>query len=140
MAKEFGDNVEVIDPEEVLLGGPGTRGRSGATSTLISRGGPRCRISPLQRRGPRLSARYWSFLPWRRNHRRRRNLNRKINYTDEGELPVPRETNKKKTGLRWRRKDPRKFKFVDDDMICSKISIDSEDRKEVSGGRKGGEG
>ena len=52
-------------------------------------------------------------------------MNKKINYTDEEELTVPEEENKKKTGLRLKKKKPRKFKYVDDGMICSKINMDS---------------
>ena len=50
------------------------------------RGRLRCRDIPIRERGPRLSVRDWSFLPWRRNRRRRRNLNRKISYSDEEEM------------------------------------------------------
>ena len=91
------------------------------------RGRPVVRESPVRRRGPRLTARDWSFLPGRRNRRRRRNLNKKINYTDEGELTVCQEVNKKKTGLRWKSKKPRNLKFVDDGMILAKINMDSAD-------------
>ena len=52
-------------------------------------------------------------------------MNKKINYTDEGEVTIPEEKNKKKTGLRWKKKKPKKFKYVDDGMICSKINMDS---------------
>ena len=92
----YEESADVITPEEELLG---PLGHDRLTFTPRVQGRPRCRISPLQARGPRLSARDWSFLPWRRNRRRRRNLNRKINYTDEGEITVPEEENKK-TGLR----------------------------------------
>ena len=95
-------------------------------STPISTGRGRMPIreSPLRPRGPRLTARDWSFMQGGRNRRRRRNLQRKINYSDEGEISVAPELNKK-TGLRWRAVDPRKLKFVDDFMILSKINMDS---------------
>ena len=96
------------------------------TSTpVVARGRPRTRISPVRSRGPRLSARDWSYMPGRRNRRRRRNLQKKILYSDEGEISVPEEHNKKKTGLRWRRKGPRSLKFVDDSMLVSKVNMDS---------------
>ena len=44
----------------------------------LERGRPECRDSPLRTRGPRLTARDWSYMPGRRNVRRRRNLRRKI--------------------------------------------------------------
>ena len=86
---------------------------------------PRHRESPIHLGGPRLTARDWSFLPWRRNRRRRRNLQKKISYSDEGETTVPVELNKKKTGLCWTAKKPRSLKFVDDGMILAKINMDS---------------
>lgn len=89
------------------------------------RGRPAERLSPVHRRGPRLTTRDWSFMPGQRNLRRRRNLKRKISYSDEGEVSVPLETNKKKTGLRWRQKSPRSLKFVDDSMLVSKVNMDS---------------
>ena len=48
-----------------------------------------------------------------------------VTYSDEGEMTIPEETNKRATGLRWRVKRPRKLKFVDDGMILSKINMDS---------------
>ena len=75
-------------------------------------------------RGPRLTARDWSFMPGRQNRRRRRNLARKIVYSDEGEMDVEPEKNKKATGLRWRARKSRKLKYVDDGMIVSKINMD----------------
>ena len=78
-------------------------------------------------RGPRLTD--WSFLPGRRNRRRNRrrsrNLQKKINYTDEGDVLVPVEINRKKTGLRWKQKRPRSLKYVDDNMMMTKVCIDS---------------
>ena len=64
-------------------------------------------------------------MPGRRNRRRRRNLLRRINYTDEGEVSIVPEVNKKKTGLRWKAISPRKLKFVNDGMILSKMNMDS---------------
>ena len=99
-----------------------------ATSTPITalgdRGRARIRESPI-RRGPRLSVRDWSFMPGRRNRRRRRNLRKRISYSDEGECTVPLELNKKATGLRWKAKRARKFKYVDDGMIVTKVNMDS---------------
>ena len=40
-------------------------------------------------------------------------------------MTVIPETNKKETGLRWKDKDPRTLKFVDDGMMLSKINIES---------------
>ena len=56
------------------------------TPVAGTRGRPHLRNSPVRARGPRLTARDWSYLPGRRNRRRRRNLNRKISYLDEGEI------------------------------------------------------
>ena len=64
-------------------------------------------------------------MPGRRNRRRRRNLQRKINYSDEDIVDVPVEVNKKATGFRWRARPARKFKFVDDGMIVTKNNMDS---------------
>ena len=64
-------------------------------------------------------------MPGRRNARRRRNLQRRINYTEEGEQLVIKEANKKATGLRWKAWDPVTLKFVDDGMMMSKINMDS---------------
>ena len=72
-----------------------------------------------------MTARDWSYMPGRRNRRRRRNLQRRINYSDEGEVTVPVELNKKKTGLRWKVRPPRTLKFVDDGMTLSKANMDS---------------
>ena len=63
-------------------------------------------------------------MPGRRN-RRRRNLCKRINYSDEGEMTIPEEVNKKKTGLRWKRRDARTLKFVDDSMSITKVNMDS---------------
>ena len=82
-----------------------------------------------------MSNRDWSFMPGRRNRRRRRNLQNRINYTDEGEVTIAAEVNKKRTGLRWQAKKPRKLKFVDDGMIMSKICMDSADPDGTLGGR-----
>ena len=78
------------------------------TSTPIrrGRGRPRFRQSPVRERGPRLTVRDWSFMPGRRNCRRGRNLKNRISHSDEGEMIVHPEMNKKKTGLRWRATDP----------------------------------
>ena len=96
------------------------------TSTPVrNRGRPVLRQSPLRQRGPRLTNRDWSYMPGRRNRRRRRNLQNRINYTDEGELSVPEEINKKKTGLRWKPRKPRNLKYVDDGMTISKMNMDS---------------
>ena len=40
---------------------------------------------------------------------------------------VEAEVNKKRTGLRWKAKPPRKLKFVDDGLILSKVNMDSAD-------------
>ena len=63
-------------------------------------------------------------MPGRRNRRRRRNLARRISYSDEGEMTVPVKTNKKKMGLRWKARPPRTFKFVDDGMTLSKANME----------------
>ena len=52
-------------------------------------------------------------MPGCRNQRRRRNLRRRISYSDEGEVTVIPENNKKKTGLRWKAFDPVTLKFVE---------------------------
>ena len=62
-------------------------------------------------------------MPGRRN-RRRRNLNRRISYSDEGEVTIQPEINKKKTGLGWKARRPRSFKFVDDGMMVTKVNMD----------------
>ena len=64
-------------------------------------------------------------MPGRKNRRRRRNLKKRISYSDEGEQTVPEEPNKKATGLRWKKKKARKFKFVDDGMIVTKANMDN---------------
>ena len=76
-------------------------------------------------RGPRLTNRDWSFLPGRSNRRRRRNLQQRINYTDVGEVLFAPEVNHRATGLCWRAKDARKFKYVDDGLIACKINMRS---------------
>ena len=60
-------------------------GQGVQTSTpIVGRvGRPRIRDSPLRPRGPRLTARDWSFMPGRRNRRRRRNLQRTERESDE---------------------------------------------------------
>ena len=83
-----------------------------------ARGRPRFRDSPMRCRGPPLMVRDWSYMPGRRNRRRRRNL--KKSYSDEGEVMVPTEQNRKKTGLRWKSRPPLTLKFVDDGMLISK--------------------
>ena len=40
-------------------------------------------------------------------------------------MDVEPEKNKKKTGLRWRAREPRKLKYVEDGMIVSRINMDS---------------
>ena len=75
-----------------------------AAPTLIStpvapghvRGRPRERHSPIRRRGPRLTNRDWSFMPGRRNRRRRRDLMRRILYSDEGEVSIEEEKKQEK--------------------------------------------
>ena len=64
-------------------------------------------------------------MPGRRNRRRRRNLQRRISYSDEGELTLVPEINRKKTGLRWKAEDSDTFKFVDDGVIVTKANMDS---------------
>ena len=96
-----------------------------STPVAASRGRPTVRESPVCPRGPRLTVRDWSFMPGRRNRRRRRNLMKLISYSDEGEVSVQPEVNKKKTGLRWRALRPAKLKFVDDGIILSKMNMDS---------------
>ena len=61
-------------------------------------------------------------------------MNRKINYLDEGELTVVPEVNRKRTGLRWKARKPRKLKFVDDGLLLSKINMDSGDVQTWSDG------
>ena len=123
------------DPPGVLEGGPTLGSPSSGsdahstlnlTSTpLLGRGRPRLRESPLHSRGPRLTNRDWSFMPGRSNRRRRRNLQRRVNYSDEGEGLIAPEVNKKATGLRWRARDARKLKYVDDGVIACKINMQS---------------
>ena len=50
---------------------------------------------------------------------------RRINYSDEGEVTVLPEINKKRTGLRWKAVDPRSLKYVDDSIALTKICLDS---------------
>ena len=38
---------------------------------------------------------------------------------------IPDELDRKKTGLRWKKMKPKKYKFVDDGMIVSKINMDT---------------
>ena len=40
-------------------------------------------------------------------------------------MSVEEEVNKKRTGLRWKARRPRKLKYVDDGMLLSKINMDS---------------
>ena len=40
-------------------------------------------------------------------------------------MTISPEKNKKKTGLRWKAKDPRSLKYVDDNLMASKINMDS---------------
>ena len=83
-----------------------------------------------------MTVRDWSFMPGRRNRKRRRNLARRINYSDEGELTIGQEVNRKATGLRWRARRPRALKFVDDGMTLCKVNMDAGQLNgSVSGGR-----
>ena len=72
-------------------------------------------------------------MPGRRNRRRRRNLRNRVNYTDEGEVTIIPEINKKRTGLRWKSVDPKTFKFVDDGMMLTKLCMDSAAQSHVGG-------
>ena len=135
----FGGNDPLVDDWECLEWSPTPEGLrslvvhdSPAGPIMVStpaadkdRGRPRIRESPVRARGPRLTARDWSYMPGRRNRRRRRNLAKRINYTDEGEVTISPEKNKKKTGLRWKAKEPRSLKYVDDNLMASKINMDS---------------
>ena len=126
----FGDSAPVLSVTDKFLSGadPETPDQDctlTSTPSRPSRGRPTFRQSPISARGPRLMVKDWSFMPGRRNARRRRNLNRKINYTDEGEVTLVPEKNKNKTGLRWQHVDPLTLKFVDDSMILSKVNMDS---------------
>ena len=89
--------------------------------------------SPVRANGPRLGQRDWSYLPGERNVRRGA-MQRRIEYSDEGELSIVAETNKKRTGLRWKSKQPASLKFVDDNVIVSKTNMDS--AEQVPGGRE----
>ena len=53
------------------------------------------------------------------------NPKKRIVYSSKDELPVPVEENWKKTGLRWKQRPPRKYKYVDDGMIVCKLNMDS---------------
>ena len=108
----------------------------GWTSTPTTRRGrPTFRESPLRPRGPRMTARDWSFMPGRRNRRRRRNLQRRISYSDEGEVSVAPEVNLRATGLRWKARKARKLKFVDDGLIVTKINMRSGTERREGGNR-----
>ena len=72
---------------------------------------PSCGESPVRAVGPVLGKRDWSFLPGDQNIGRGRD--QRIVYSDEGEQSIVEETNKRKTGLRWRAVDPSNLKFVD---------------------------
>ena len=105
-----------------------------STPVAERRGRPVWRETPVRRGGPRLREVDRSINPGRPDRRRkRRNLNRRIIYSSEEELAVPEEVDKKKTGLRWKTKRPRKFKFVDDGMIVSKINMETGQRVTVAG-------
>ena len=106
-----------------------------STPVQQMRGRTRFRESPVRARGPRLTARDWSYLPGRRNQRCRRNLNQKISYSDEGEVSIAEEKNRKKTGLRWKTRRPRNLKYVDDSMLLAEINMDSADHIGVVDGR-----
>ena len=97
------------------------------SSPCLHRGRPTWRMSPVHKAGPRLRKRSErSRNPGRPDRRRkRRNLNRRIVYSSEEEVEISPEKNKKKTGLRWKMKKPKKFKYVDDGMIVTKINMDS---------------
>ena len=111
-----------------LLAAPFMRGEEAVESTpkreRTSR--PVSRISPIARGGPRLRDPGASFEVGRPGRKKkRRTLARRIIYSSEGEMEVPLEVDRKKTGLRWRATRPRKYKFVDDGMIVAKINMDS---------------
>ena len=95
------------------------------TSTPVPdrRGRPRIRDSPLRPRGPRLTERDRSRRPGRK--RKRRNLQKRISYSDEGEVSIPDEINTKATGLRWKAKKTRTLKYVDDKIMATKIHMRS---------------
>ena len=57
-------------------------------------------------------------------------------YSDEEEVDVPPERNRRATGLRWKARKPRKLKFVDDGMIVAKINMDSGEQVNMVGGRE----
>ena len=82
-----------------------------------------------------MTARDWSFMPGRRNRRRRRNLQRRISYSDEGEVSVAPEVNLRATGLRWKARKVRKLKFVDDGLIVTKINMRSGTERREGGNR-----
>ena len=63
-------------------------------------------------------------------------MRRRINYTDEGELTVVEEKNKKRTGLRWKARPPRNLKYVDDSMIVTKVNMDSATPAQAAPGSK----
>ena len=150
--KDAGTNSRIFDPTEPVSAladqrlhdegrPPLMEGKTGgfATSTpqrRETRGRPRLQHSPVRARGPRLTARDWSFMPGRRNCRRRRNLNRKINYSDKGHITPPEEINKKRTCLRWRATKPRNLKFVDEGITLSKVNMDGASLDGVTDGGK----
>ena len=95
-----------------------------SSTPVAPRGRPRFRLSPV-RRGLRLTVRDWSCGPGdaRRRKSKRRNLNKKINYSDEGEVWISPEKNRRATGFRWRAKSPKSLKYVDDNTIVTKINM-----------------
>ena len=125
-------SVEILEQSSDMVAArvsdeSGSENRVGTSTTRLARerGRPRFRDSPIRSRGPRLTARDWSFMPGRRNKRRLHNLATRISYSDEGEVDVPPEKNKKATGHRWRTREARKLKFVDDGSMVSRINMDS---------------
>ena len=125
-----------MDPRDVDASGSEARVDMPTPIAGQERGRPRLRDTPVSARGPRLTARDWSFMPGRRNRRRRRNLARRISYSDEGEVDVLPEINKKATGLRWKPREARKLKFVDDGTMVAKLNMESGECVGRDGGRE----
>ena len=122
VAPTLGVTDELLDPpvdEDTAVPTPvvspmghGDFGTAISTPVSAGRGRPVLKMSPLLQRGPRLTNRDWSYMPGRRN-------------TDEGEISLVPEINKKKTGLRWKQVPSNVLKFVDDGMILTKACMDS---------------
>ena len=117
----FGQGTDTVGWEVSSSPGSGSGVRIRALTPVAGAAQPDFGSTPIRAEGPKL--RDWSYLPGRRN--RRRGMRRRIDYSDEGEITVVQETNKKKTGLRWKAKTPASMKFVDDNIILSKINMDS---------------